>query len=89
MPVASSTTLNLITVYHGVAVYIQSIEFNESTGIMRVRAVCADATVASDYVEALYDNGVARSVEYRGYGSTSDGLYTFTIDVTLKTGGAR
>ncbi|MCL2663356.1 MAG: hypothetical protein FWE83_08545 [Oscillospiraceae bacterium] len=88
LPKASSHTFDLIAVSHGVAVEVRSMEFNESTGIVRVRANCADANVASDYVETLYNNGVADSVEYRGYSTLAEGVFTFTIDITLRTGGA-
>ena len=89
MPLASSRTLNTIIVTHGVDVEVRNFEFNADTGVLRVRATCEDATVASDYVDALYDFGVAQKIEYRGYGSTMDGDFVFTIDITLKTGGAR
>jgi len=87
LPKASSDTFDIIAFRHYVAVKVQSLEFDEKTGIVRVRATCADANVASDYVDKLYDMGVAETVEYRGYGSGGEGEFTFTIDITLKTGG--
>ncbi|MCL2820902.1 MAG: hypothetical protein FWD38_08780 [Oscillospiraceae bacterium] len=84
---ATSNTFDLIAVAHGVGVDVQSMDFTEDTGIMRIRATCADANVSSDYVDMLYILGVADSIEYRGYGTIAEGVFSFTIDIALKTGG--
>jgi len=88
MPKAASHMMDMIVYLHGVAVTVTSFEFNEATGVVRVSATCADANVSADYVDALYRSGVASSIGYQGYGSGQDGLFTFSIDITLNVGGA-
>jgi len=83
LPKASSSMLDKIVLLHGVDVTVTGFEFDESTGIVRVNAFCADASVSSDYVDALYKSGVARNVHYQGYGSAADGTFVFTVDITL------
>jgi len=83
LPKASSSMLDRIILLHGVDVAVTGFEFDENTGIVRVSAVCADASVSSDYVDALYKSGVARTVSYQGYGSASDGSFVFTVDIVL------
>jgi len=81
--------MDMIVYRHGVDVYVTSFEFTEDTGIVRVSATCADANVSADYVDALINSGVARSVSYRGYGSTTEGVFTFTVDITLSVEGVQ
>jgi len=88
LPKATSRTFDLLTVSHGVPIFVRNMEFNENTRIVRIRATCADANVSSDYVDSLYASGVVESVEYTGYGSIAEGVFSFTVDITLKTGGA-
>jgi len=89
MPKASSRMMDLIVFNHGVDVTVTSFEFSESTGVVRVNAACADANVSADYVDALYRSGVASSVWYQGYGSGADGVFTFTVDITLNVEGVK
>lgn len=83
MPKATANMLDLIIYKHGVAVSVSSLEFNESSGVVKVNASCAGANIAADYVNALYDCGVALNVEYTGYGSSAGGTYSFSVNITL------
>jgi len=87
MPEAVSPMLNFVIYDHGVDITVTDFEFNERSSI-RVSAIAADAQFASDYIDALYDGGVARRVIYRGFGSGGSGMFTFTIDITLSLEGA-
>ena len=89
IPKATSRMMDLIVSSHGVEVTVMNFEFNENTGVVRVTANCADASVSADYVDALYDSGVAQNVHYQGYGSSSGGMFTFTVDITLNVRGAK
>ena len=89
LPKATSIMLDKIIYFHGVDVHVTSFEFNESTGVVRVSANCADANISADYVDALYFSGVASSVNYQGYGSMADGVFTFTVDITLNIEGVK
>ena len=89
MPKARSDMLDLIIYSHGVDVTVMSFEFDEKTGVVQVKATCADAGVSTDYVDALYRSKVAKSVDYKGYGSDAEGLFSFTVDITLNVEGAQ
>jgi len=89
MPEATSRMLDHIILGHGMPVAVVNFDFNERTGVVRVTATCADATVSADYVDALINSGVARSVYYQGYGSGPQDTFTFTIDITLNVEGAQ
>jgi len=83
MPEALSQMFQFVIFDHGVEVYVLVVDFNERSGIVRVSAITEDARIASDYVDALYDSGVAQHVRYQGFGSGAAGLFTFTVDITL------
>jgi hypothetical protein len=85
MPTATSYMINQILFGHGIEVEISSFDFNKASGIVRVSASTRNATVANDFVKALYDIGVAQQVMYRGFG-TGGGGYSFGLDITLKVG---
>jgi hypothetical protein len=87
MPTASSHMLERILFGHGVDVNVTSFEFNEATGTVRVNAETRDARTFTDYVVALYAMGVAEHVEYTGYGTGADGLFTFGVDIILAVWG--
>jgi hypothetical protein len=88
MPSATSRMLDQIILRHGLDVTILSFSFDGSSGVVRVSASCADANISSDYVDALYNSGVASSVNYQGYGSGGEGAFTFSVEITLNAEGA-
>jgi len=83
MPKVTGRMMDLIVFLHGVDVAITYFDFNESTGIVRISASCADAGVTADFVDAIENSGIALSVDYQGYGSGEDNSYIFTADITL------
>jgi hypothetical protein len=83
MPVATRHLLNQILFNHELDVEVNSFIFTESTGIVEVSATTPDARIATFYVRALYDMGVAQDVRYLGYGSSADGNFAFTIAIYL------
>jgi len=87
MPAATSDILDFIIFGHGTAVTVRSFEFNERSETVRVNAACVDAQIANNYVNALYREGVAENVQYTGYGSDSDGMFTFSVEITLNIEG--
>jgi len=86
IPKAVSGIFNLIMYEHGVEVRVNNFEFDEAKGTVRVSAVCLNAKISADYVDALYENDVVRNIEYTGYGSDNFGMYTFGIEITLNAG---
>jgi len=82
-PAVTSEMIDFIFFGHGTAVTVRNFEFSDRTGTVRVSAVCVDAQVATAYVDSLYRNGIAENVQYTGYGSGSDGLFTFSVEITL------
>jgi hypothetical protein len=83
IPKASSHVLDIIIYGHGPSVTVTRYDFNQTNGTVRINAVCPNAFVSADYVDMLMDSGVALDVAYRGYGSTNDGLFNFSIEVML------
>ena len=83
LPKATSHMLDFIVFQHGVDVAVTSFDFDESTGSVRVSARCSGANVSADYVDTLCNEGIARSVNYQGYGSNANGEFTFTVDIIL------
>jgi hypothetical protein len=87
MPKASSNMLDSIILLHGKDVLVTNFTFDDSAGLVRISANCANAHVSADYVDVLYGLGIAREVVYTGYGSGGDGRFTFSVDVTLNAEG--
>jgi flagellar basal body-associated protein FliL len=83
MPRVTRNILNTIILRHGERVTVTNFNFNQRTGVARVSAFCNSATVSSDYVDALYESGVALRVSYQGYGTDAAGHFTFTVDILL------
>jgi len=83
MPTAARTMVDFILFGHGLNVVVNSFDFNETTRVVRVSATTVDARTSADFVDVLNQNDMIRSVLYQGYGSTADGEFNFTIDITL------
>ena len=83
LPQISSQALDEIIFLHGKDISVTSIDFDESTGIIRVYAKCANANTPTEYVDALTASGIASSIEYHGYDSDPEGLFTFYVDIYL------
>jgi hypothetical protein len=89
VPAAASHMMDFILFTHGVeGVEVQNFNFDERTGVVRVSATAQNARISSDYVDMLYHAGIAANVLYTGYGTVGEGLFGFTIDITLTVGGA-
>jgi hypothetical protein len=83
MPIAVSHMVNQIVFGHGINVRVNTFEFNEVTGVVRVNATTPDATVANDYVHSLLNElKVARQVNYTGFTTGTDG-FSFSVDIVL------
>ena len=79
---ASSGLLDLfISAYAGVDV--TQFAFDEKTGHVKISAKCADENTASFYVDFLEDSDMVKTIIYRGFSYDSNGLYSFSIDITL------
>ncbi|MCL2198583.1 MAG: hypothetical protein FWB80_06645 [Defluviitaleaceae bacterium] len=83
MPPAASHIAEFIIFGHGVDVTVNSFDFNERTGIVRISAITPDASTSVHYVDALYASGLVQAVFYQGYGSGADGMVSFTIEIVL------
>jgi hypothetical protein len=86
LPVATSELLDFIIHNHRTPVTVIDFDFNEGSNVVRVTATAENAQFSTDYVNALYNRGVAYNVHYQGYGSIGD-LFRFTIDITLAVEG--
>ncbi|MCL2350069.1 MAG: hypothetical protein FWC67_01185 [Defluviitaleaceae bacterium] len=83
MPPAASGMMDFILVNHGIEVTVLNFDFSEIPGAVRVNAITPDERIATDFVNALYDSGIAESVHYQGFGTGGDGVFTFSLDITL------
>jgi len=83
MPAVVSSMINYILFDHGLDVQVSSFTFTESLGIVRINAVTTSAQISNDYVDLLYDIGLASHVTYLGYSSAADGTFSFSVDITL------
>ena len=79
---ATRQLLDSILFRHTMVVRVSSFTYNESASTVSVSAVCADATVSADYVDYLYDSGIATRVTYTGYSTSGDG-FSFSINIDL------
>jgi hypothetical protein len=87
IPAAVSYMVNQILFGHGTDVRVNTFEFNEATGVVRVNATTQDATVANDYVYVLlHEIKIARRVDYTGFTVRADGV-SFSVDIILALGG--
>jgi hypothetical protein len=83
MPSATRDLLDFIIFNHGIEVNVTSFDFNQQSGIVRVAATAPDARYSVDYVDILYEHGVAENVNYQGYGSGAGGVFHFSVDIKL------
>lgn len=84
----SGDLLEMILISHGEDVTVTQFDFNEKTGVLRVGAVCVEADTIEKYINALYRSGMVTNVKYPGFDYNSDGMCSFTIDITLSNGEA-
>jgi len=85
LPGITSQILDSIIYQHGLDVTVTDFDYNENNGIIRVSAFCPNANISTEYVDMLYSGGIARFVDYQGYGSSSDGMFSFVVDIHLHT----
>jgi len=83
---AVSDTIDFIIHGHGLDVNINSFDFNEAAGLVRISATATNAIVQMDYINALYQRGIASQVNYQGFSSGVDGMISFSLDIVLNVG---
>ena len=87
-PVITGRMMDLIVLNHGVDINVTSFIFDEKTCDVRIVADCADAGISADYVDALYRSGIVKTVNYQGYGSNTNGVFSFAVEIVLDVEGA-
>jgi len=79
----SNEMLDLITQTSGDRVSVNQLNFQKSTGMIRVNGSSATETDSAEYVESLKKNDAIKSINYTGYSYGITGEYNFSIDVEL------
>ncbi len=81
--------LDLITTTHKERTTATMLDFDETTGVIRVNGQSATEKDSSAYVEELKKSKLISNITYTGYSYSSDGRFNFSIDVKLAIKGVK
>ena len=83
MTMVSSQLLDLFVRDYEEKVFVTQFDYDEKTGHVRLSAKCDGENIMTYYADFLESSDMVDRVAYGGYTYDSNGLFSFTIDVTL------